>query len=687
MYELVWKDSGYHIVRRKTVSTGSPAGFLSSETCPVQSRPIDQAIWKQFVKTGVTDRSVVTPPIQNSWLRCRQMGVDPAFGKCGDILSEAEFSIDHQRLRGLAQETKRRLYDLVRGQGLLVTISDPQGILVTMFGDHRILATADKLHFGPGANWSEKSVGTNAIGTSLAEGRHLQVAGYEHFCEGHHSWVCTAAPVFDIKGEVIGCVDVSGPRTVDHSRAMSLVIIGACAIERELFRQQALELEHHAAGFMDAMMLGQMTGLVLLDARGTIVSVNPAAAALMRNEADRLTGTHAGNLFDLPRDIFRMAPTFRRYLKEGLSITFRPNPEYPVRAFPISTPNGVFSGLLLAIHEARHPRASIADNAFRIADPFRQVLGASRILQKAVTVAHQVAGTSVTVLVTGESGTGKEILARAIHGASSRCNGPFVAVNCGAIPPELIQSELFGHEEGAFTGSRRGGASGKFEQASGGTLFLDEIAEMPLSMQVNLLRVLEDGNVTRVGGARTIPVDVRIIAATNTDIDEHAKSGNFRRDLYYRINGVRIDVPPLRRRGEDVVLLARHFIDELAPKLGRTVRHVEADFHDALRCHDWPGNVRELRHAVESAIALMPGDILCRECLPDPIRKNIPDPETAMPEKDPLNLEELEKETIQKAIYRFGGNISHMARGLGIGRNTLYAKLKKYHLMNPLSGG
>ena len=679
MYELVWKDSGYHIVRRRPVSAESPAALPLSKTGPVPGRPMDQAIWKQFVKTGAADPSAVTPPIQKSWLRCRQMGVDPAFGKCGDIRSEAEFSTDHLYLRSLARETQRRLYDLVRGRGLIVTISDPQGVLVTMFGDHRILAAADKLHFGPGADWSEKSVGTNAIGTSLAEGRQLQVAGYEHFCQGHHSWVCTAAPVFDIRGRVMGCVDVSGPRTVDHSRAVSLVTIGACAIERELFRQQALELEHHATGLMDAMMHGGLTGFVLLDARGTIVSVNPAAAVLLGKDA--VTGTHAGNLFDLTRDFSRMASTFRRYLPKGFSVTFRSNPEYPVRAFPVASPNGVFSGLLLAMDGTPRSRVSVPGSAIRMPDPFRRILGKSRILEKAVTAALQVAGTAVTVLLTGESGVGKEILARAIHGASPRCNGPFVAVNCGAIPGELIQSELFGHEEGSFTGARRGGASGKFEQASGGTLFLDEIAEMPLSMQVNLLRVLEEGTVTRVGGARTLPVDVRIIAATHNNIDAQVKSGRFRSDLYYRINVVRIEVPPLRQRGQDIILLARHFIEELAPKLDRSVCRVDADFYDALRCHDWPGNVRELRHAVESAMVLMSGDTLRSEHLPDTIRKDMPGPEAEIPGNDPFNLEALEKETIRKAGYRFDGNISQMARVLGIGRNTLYAKLKKYHLL------
>jgi transcriptional regulator of acetoin/glycerol metabolism len=611
------------------------------------------------------------------------MGVDPAFGKCRNILPESEFGESHRQLQALSQETKRRLYDLVRDQGLLVTISDPQGILVTMFGDHRTLVIADRLHFGPGADWSEKSVGTNAIGTALAECRSLQVAGYEHFCEGHHEWVCTAAPVFGITGEIVGCVDVSGPRTVDHSRALSLVMIGARAIERELFQQQMGAFGNLAEGAIRSRMPTEMTGIVVLDVHGRIVFVNPTAGELLGRAVMHSAGVGADELFAWSSGAFRKVSLRDMHRSGALSVRFRPNPTFPVEAFPLVSPNGVFAGMVLAIWV--RPSAGIRKPfpaAALSVDPFQTILGESAPLKQAITMARRIASTGIPVLITGESGVGKEVMARAIHKAGSRSKGPFVAVNCGAIPAELIQSELFGYEEGAFTGARRGGASGKFEQASGGTLFLDEIGEMPLSMQVNLLRVIEEGHVTRVGGSRSIPVDVRIIAATHQDIDARMASGNFRRDLYYRIHGVRIEIPPLRQRGSDVELLARRFIEEMAPKLGRHVHRIDDDFFDALKSYDWPGNVRELRHAVESAIALMQAETLGLENLPEAIRRN---PRTAgsaqtATQSRELNLEALEKAAIQDAWRCLNGNVAQMARALGIGRNTLYAKMKKYRI-------
>ncbi|WP_028325950.1 sigma-54-dependent Fis family transcriptional regulator [Desulfatirhabdium butyrativorans] len=682
MYELVWQGSGYHIVERNSGSVESSSEFRSAALPLSTGSRIDRSHWKRFVQNGSMDTAVVCPPIGTSWLRCREMGVDPAVGKCRNILPEAEFSESHRRLQALSQETKRRLYDLVRDQGLLVTISDPQGILVTMFGDHRTLVIADRLHFGPGADWSEKSVGTNAIGTALAECRSLQVAGFEHFCEGHHEWVCTAAPVFGISGDVVGCVDVSGPKTVDHSRALSLVMIGARAIERELFRQHIGAFGALAEGAIRSRMPeAEMTGIVVLDMQGRIVFVNPAAVELLGRAVMHAAGMSADELFAWGGGSFRRI-SFREMHRCGsISVTFRPNPAIPVQAFPLVSPNGVFSGMALAIwtRAAASVRRRVSPAALST-DPFQRILGESDPLQQAIATARRIASTAIPVLITGESGVGKEVMARAIHEASPRSRGPFVAVNCGAIPAELIQSELFGYEEGAFTGARRGGASGKFEQASGGTLFLDEIGEMPASMQVNLLRVIEDGQVTRVGGSRPIPVDVRLIAATHQDIDTRMASGAFRRDLYYRIHGVRIEIPPLRKRGGDIVLLARRFIEEMAPKLGRQIRSIDDGFFDALKAYDWPGNVRELRHAVESAIALMQAETLGVDSLPEAIRRNRRTAASAptSAQSRELNLEVLEKAAIRDAWRSLNGNVTQMARALGIGRNTLYAKMKKY---------
>jgi len=683
MHELVWNGSCYQIVQRNQGVSKRPSESCTAALQLSTGRKIDQSHWKRFIQNGTMDMAVVSPPIGTSWQRCRQMGVDPAFGKCRNILSEAEFSETHHFLQALSQETKRRLYDLVRDQGLLVTISDPQGILVTMFGDHRALVIADRLHFGPGADWSEKSVGTNAIGTALAECRSLQVAGYEHFCEGHHEWVCTAAPVFGITGEIVGCVDVSGPRTVDHSRALSLVMIGAYAIERELFRKQMGAFGPFAERVILSRMPAEMTGIVVLDVRGRIVFVNPTASELLGRVMRHAEGADADELFAWNSGGFQKISHRDIYRSGALSVTFRPNPAFPVEAFQLISPNGVFAGMVLAIRV--RPSAGIHKPfpaAALSVDPFQTILGESAPLKQAITMARRIASTGIPVLITGESGVGKEVMARAIHKAGSRSKGPFVAVNCGAIPAELIQSELFGYEEGAFTGARRGGAPGKFEQASGGTLFLDEIGEMPLSMQVNLLRVIEEGHVTRVGGSRSIPVDVRIIAATHQDIDARMASGNFRRDLYYRIHGVRIEIPPLRQRGSDVKLLARRFIEEMAPKLGRHVSRVDDGFFDALKSYDWPGNVRELRHAVESAIALMQTETLGLDNLPETIRRSLRTagrPQTTTQSRE-LNLEALEKAAIQDAWRCLNGNVAQMARALGIGRNTLYAKMKKYRI-------
>jgi sigma-54 dependent transcriptional regulator, acetoin dehydrogenase operon transcriptional activator AcoR len=682
MYELVWQNTGFRIIRRGSEAKRSVPESLPLKGVRTKSQLLDPAVWKQFVRTGTTDSALLAKPIQNSWLRCQRMGVDPAFGKCHDIRSESEFSSEHLQLRDLTLETKDRLYDLVQGQGMLVTISDRNGILVTMCGDYRTLASADKLCFGPGADWSEKSVGTNAIGTALTEGRALQVAGAEHFCEGHHKWICTAAPVFNLQGEVIGCLDISGPKSLDHSRIMALVMKGARAIERELFRQQAMELEHHTAGVITSMMHAVTTGLVLMDAVGSITAVNPAAQLLLGKQADALTGMRAENFFDLGRTFEKIRTNPNIDPLKGVSISFRKHPEYPSRAFAVTSPNGALSGLLLVIHEPQRVRTFIPIEKSERTDPFSRLLGHSPLLEKARVMARRVAATPVTVLVTGDSGTGKEVIARAMHDAGPRNRRPFIAVNCGAIPSTLIQSELFGYEDGAFTGARKGGAPGKFEQASGGTLFLDEIAEMPIDMQVNLLRVLEAGALTRVGGAREVPVDVRIITATNKNLEERVGAGRFREDLFYRLNVVRIDLPPLCRRLEDVELLARHFIECFSKKLDRPVHRVASDFFEALRRYSWPGNVRELRHAIEGAVAVMPGDELSLECLPKSIRGKELRVQVTSPSKEVFNLETVERETILKAHHHFDGNVTRMAKALGIGRNTLYSKMKRQGLVN-----
>ena len=306
-------------------------------------------------------------------------------------------------------------------------------------------------------------------------------------------------------------------------------------------------------------------------------------------------------------------------------------------------------------------------------------IGHSPPLLAAVKVARQVADSTATVLIHGESGTGKEQLARLIHDHSRRARGPFVAVNCAAIPETLLETELFGHEKGAFTGAaaRR---VGRFERATGGTLFLDEVGDMSPGMQAKILRALQEEEIERVGGDRPIPVDVRILAATNRDLDVEVEAGRFREDLYYRLAVVVLKLPPLRERGDDVVLLARHFLEHFAHKHGRAVREISPGALDLLRSHGWPGNIRQLRNVVERSLLVSEGAVLLPEHLPPEVRLGESAPrERGHAEGEFLPLKEMENRHIRRALALTGGNLGHTAEILGIHRNTLRQKLRKLH--------
>jgi two-component system, NtrC family, response regulator HydG len=304
------------------------------------------------------------------------------------------------------------------------------------------------------------------------------------------------------------------------------------------------------------------------------------------------------------------------------------------------------------------------------------IIGASPPMLELLEMIRYVAPTEATVLIAGESGTGKELVAEALHHNSLRREGPFVKVNCAALAESLLESELFGHEKGAFTGADRR-REGKFVQADGGTLFLDEIGETTQAMQVKLLRVLQEQELQRVGGEETISVDVRIIAATNRNLEEEVRRGAFREDLYYRLNVVMLSVPPLRQRDEDIPLLVRHFAAIFAQKNRRRLDGITPECMALLRRYSWPGNVRELENAIERGIILMRGEQLTEKSLPLTVQKIAEDQE-AMPGTRPSSLSDIEKEMIFQTLDETGGNKSEAARRLGITRKTLQNKLHKY---------
>lgn len=305
------------------------------------------------------------------------------------------------------------------------------------------------------------------------------------------------------------------------------------------------------------------------------------------------------------------------------------------------------------------------------------IIGSSPAFTQVLTMVETVAPSEATILITGESGTGKEVIAKAIHSLSRRNTGPYVAINCAALTETLLESELFGHEKGAFTGADKR-HDGRFTQADGGTLFLDEIGEMPLLMQAKLLRAIQEKELVRVGGSKPEKVDVRIIAATNRDILEEVQKGHFREDLYYRLNVVSIELPPLRERREDIAPLANHFLQIFAQKNNKSITGFTPTAMHCLIHYQWPGNVRELENIIERAVVLLLGDTISERELPEAMR--LPQENTPLLPTDgaPLPLEDVEKSAILHALHHVGGNKTEAAKLLGITRKTLHTKLQKY---------
>jgi len=349
-----------------------------------------------------------------------------------------------------------------------------------------------------------------------------------------------------------------------------------------------------------------------------------------------------------------------------------------LRALPIDSEEGVKSiGVTLRpldeIGRIVH-RLSLQDAGYTIDD----ILGVSESISQIRERAKAVAESKSTVLIRGESGTGKEMLARSIHNLSSRQQGMFMAINCTAIPEALLESELFGYEEGAFTGARKGGKIGKFELANKGTLFLDEIGDMPLFLQAKILRVLQERQVERIGGIAPIPVDVRVIAATHRNLEQMMAKGEFRQDLYYRINVIPIDIKPLRDRKEDLQILCEHFITGFNQQLNKNIQFLSEGFRKILYGYSWPGNVRELQNVIEYAMNLAVGSTLTEEYL-SPRLKNI----EIRDDLNKFNLEKVERETILSCYRTFGAGVQgkeRAAKALGIGIATLYRKLARYNI-------
>ncbi|GBG56814.1 sigma-54-dependent Fis family transcriptional regulator [Sporomusaceae bacterium FL31] len=616
--------------------------------------------------------------IMLSQQRCQAYGIDSTNGNSRDIVTGRSLTTllaSNQALIEAASPFMQKLYELVKSSGFVVVLVSQEGFIIEVVGDGESLSPEMGVHYVKGVKWTEEMVGTTAIGLVLKGNcSAIQVAGEQHYCRAFHGWSCSAAAIHDNNGTLFGVLSVTGPKKIVNCHTLGMVVAAATAVENMLKNRQSQKEMEKSSQITSTIVNAISDGLLMLDKTGSVTYINPIGAKILKVNAQEVIGKNIRDIVDFKPVVLQVLETGQGYQdRECVIETKRGTLHFIKTAIPLYDEHGQFDGVIDIFREIKRVRQMVNRMVGATAKfCFDDLIGNSVGILETVRMAKIAANSRANVLIQGESGTGKELIAQAIHNSSARYDGPFVAINCGALPRDLVESELFGYEEGAFTGAKSGGRPGKFELAQGGTLFLDEIGEMPLDIQVKILRVLQDKRLSRVGGMRYLDIDVRIICATNRDLGYEVSQGNFRQDLFYRLNVFPIFVPPLRERQGDVVVLAEKILDKLCDQMGVEKKELSPALRVALQDYDWPGNVRELENIIERAVNICQEQLIGPEYLPVAIMGS---PVQTLRHK--MSLKEIELKAIRETLEETKGNISQAAELLGIGRNTLYSKLKE----------
>ncbi|MEP6720341.1 MAG: sigma-54-dependent Fis family transcriptional regulator [Variovorax sp.] len=670
--------------------------------------------------------------------RCSAFGLTRAERPDSGPLMRSDLTVARERNQRLfthAAPVMEMLFEQIVDTESMIVLADVSGTILHSVGDAKFLQRADKIALAPGANWAEHSKGTNAIGTALFEEAPTVVNGGEHFIHANHFLTCSAAPIFDPRGNMLGVLDVTGDQRSYHQHTMGLVRMSARMIENQWLSDDygnRLRLHFHSRVEFIGTLL---EGIIVVGADGKILGANRSAldqldlssAALRMHSLTSLFGATVPTVFDhfrgpLPAPMtVNLANGRKFYLNARFNGPQRPMAlgsqlshaatDVVVNDRPGAVANGSTSSSSLAGDTAHSAHGTLFSGLHYLNTGAPQI---SALVQKVQRVLNR----DIPLLILGETGTGKELLARAVHQDSNRAKQPFVAVNCASIPESLIEAELFGYEDGAFTGARRKGAVGRIVQANGGTLFLDEIGDMPLPLQARLLRVLQERNVTPLGSLKSIPVDIAVIGATHRNLRDMISGGTFREDLYYRLNGLVVKLPALRERC-DLGVVARRILLAECP---HSTPEISAPVMSLFNAYAWPGNVRQLANVLRTAAVMAAGEAMIQEehlsddFLEDARRARpvaveaiscespVQQPSNRPPSSDssaaavpaqidpvegdeaeiaapplaaaPRTLGEAEIDMIRNALETANGNISVASKRLGISRNTIYRKLK-----------
>lgn len=647
----------------------------ASQTQPMSDdalvlREVGHDVWLDFASGARRRSRPQDRPVVERWRRAVALGAPVEGPPPEEHLLRGEALRDHRGRTELVEHVAARELERAAGEAAprdhLVLLADPTGVVVRTVGGGRFLDDARRVRLIAGASWSEASRGTNAIGTAIVEKRPVFVRGSAHLARRFHQLVCYAAPIFDEAGALVAVLDATSELSCADEAVGEAVVRAAAAVTQAL-RDRAFGRAGAAVTRTLARALERMEGVALLVEAGRVTQMNAGARVLF--------GATAGAPVDVLLGVDSAALVLEARHGSGLTVEHHGR-SHTVRVEPIETSEGILIALLVFLEPRTRARPVRRSEPPRT-QAFEPVFSRDPRLDASLAWAARIAPSTVPVLLLAETGSGKELVARAIHAGSDRRAGPFVPVNCGSIAPSLLESELFGYGPSAFTGAERSGRQGLFSVASTGTIFLDEVAEMPLPMQAALLRVLEDGTYRRVGETTSQRADVRVVSATCRDLPAMVEAGTFRRDLYYRLKGAEVSLPPLRAR-TDRAELSRHLLGQLAASRGVVpAPTLSTEVLALFERHAWPGNVRELRTLLEVAL------ILCGSA-PDITPEHLP-PDFARglsaPTLETADLAVAERSTVRRVLAEVEGNVSSAAKRLGVARSTLYRMMKKHGLV------
>ncbi|MDR5170357.1 sigma-54-dependent Fis family transcriptional regulator [Methylobacillus flagellatus] len=610
----------------------------------------------QFLEQGNMAEGVVNKTIAQSWQRSLDNGINASQPLSTATLDRMELEkkrSKHHLLLTQAKPEITALYEQIAHSYSMVALTESEGVILHSEGQHLLVDLAPSEIMSPGYSWREQERGTKAIGTAIVEQRPVAVQGAEHFVEQLHGFSCYAVPIFGPNQQLLGTLNVTNAFAAHQQHTLALVKMAAQQIENRVFRachQGPVTLHFHtSADFIGSAWEGNAA----LSREGELLAINRNGLGLLGLKSPP---AHFQSMF---LESFSHACNEHRQ-SAPLTLTLA-NGE-PVYARLSIEPEIAASNKIAGIRHASRP-----------AGPAIAMTGDDPRIAEILSQARLVMNQDISILIQGETGVGKELLASAIHQGSARADGPLVAINCAALPEGLIEAELFGYEEGAFTGARQKGSQGKIEQAHGGTLFLDEIGDMPLLLQARLLRVLQERSITPLGGSKSRKLDFAVISATNQKLQEKVADGTFRKDLYYRLNGISLTLPPLRER-QDLLSIIRNI---MATESGGDVEIHDEVLH-LFRQHPWPGNIRQLHNVLKTMLALAAGKPLQRQHLPPGFMDEL-DSIAPGQKSTPLaagSIDDITNEAVKLALQHHEGNISAAARELGMSRNRFYRKLK-----------